>query len=111
MANPKKLDIVLETGIDFDMSMTLYDSNNVPIDFTGSTVDAQLRQYAEAADSFPFSVSHNNTGGRVALHMGHEMTAEIPYSTGVYDVRVNFYDGSVQKPIEGDVTIVPGVTR
>ena len=109
--NSKKLDIVLETGIDFRMPFTLYDNNGNIIDLSGATVDAQLRQYEESTDYFPFEVTHNGKGGRILMSMSHDLTAKIPYTTGVYDVRVTFSDGFIAKPMEGEVAIVPSATR
>lgn len=107
----KKLDLIIETNADFVVSMTLYDNNDNVIDLSGAIVESQLRQYAEASESIPFTVTHNGKGGRIRMSMVHELTATISYSTGVYDVVVTFPDGSKVKAVEGDVTVNPGATR
>lgn len=111
MESYKKLDLVIETGFDFVMSATLHDVNDNIIDLTGATVDSQLRQFPEATDSFPFEVTHNGSGGRIKMKMSHTVTEKIPFTYGTYDVRIIFSDGSVHRPLEGNVTIVPGSTR
>ena len=109
--NTKKLNIIIETNADFIMSITLRDDNGQIISLAGATVEAQLRQFAEASDSIPFSVTHNGAGGRIRMAMVHEQTAEIGYSQGVYDIVVTFADETTAKVLEGDAIIVPGVTR
>ena len=105
-----KLDIEMKTGRDFVMSFTMYDDNNNVTDLSGSTVEANLRQESKSFDFFPFTMTHNGAGGRVKMAMSHEMTAEIPYSKGVYDVKVTFPDGFVAEPIHGEVYIETSAT-
>ena len=109
--NRNELDILIEAGADFALSFTIEDDNDNVVDLTGATVAAQLRQFAEATDSFDFTVSHNGSGGRVKIGMPHEMTVKIPYSSGVWDVFITFPDGTVVNPIYGDVYIQPRATR
>ena len=107
----KKLDIIIEQGFDFVMAMTLYDLNNNQINLNGSTIEAQMRQFPEATDFFPFEVFHNGLGGRITIKMPHTLTKEISFSSGVYNVIVNFINGTRVNLIFGDVTIIPEGTR
>lgn len=107
----KKLNIIIETGFDFVMPITLYDYNNAVMDLTGSYAEASLRQYPEAKDSFPFETTHNNSGGRITLKMPHYITEEIPFSSGVYDVKVTFPNGRRFHALHGEAVIISGVTR
>ena len=107
----KKVDIVIDAGDDFIMPFTLYDFNNNIVDLTGATIEAHLRQCAEDRDYIPFEVFHNGKGGRITIKMFAWFTGQIPYSSGVYDVAVNFPNGTRLKPLKGDVSIVAGSTR
>lgn len=107
----KKLNLIIETGIDFKMTATLYDNNGNLIDLSGAAAEAHLRQYPEAADYFPFTVTHYGKVGMLTLKMPHDLTSMIPYSNGTYDVLVSFSDGTVSRPLEGEVKIIPTTTR
>lgn len=111
LQNPKKLNIVIETNADFIMAMTLRDDNDEIISLAGASVSAQVRQFAEASTSIPFTVTHNGAGGRIRMSLTYEQTSQIAYSQGVYDVNVTYSNGQTVKVIEGDVIVVPGVTR
>ena len=111
MAESNKLDIAIDAGADFAMSFNITDNNDSVVDLTGAKIEAQLRQFSEANDYFPFTVTHSGITGRVKISMPHEMTAEIPFSSGVYDVKITFNDGTVKKPFYGEAYINPEVTR
>ncbi len=106
-----KLDIVIESGADFGMTFWITDNNEQIVDLTDAIVEARLRQFAEANDFFPFTVTHGGVNGRVKISMPHEMTAIIPYTAGVYDVKITFKNGSVRKPFYGEAYINPEITR
>lgn len=107
----KKCDITIECGATFTMYFVVRDNNNSLVDLTGSTVEAQLREYAEANDYFEFTATHNGSGGRVTLTMPFEDTAAIPYTSGVYDVYITDQNNDREKYLIGDVNIVPAVTK
>ena len=106
-----RLDITIECGADFALSFLVRDDEGTLIDLTGATVEAQVREYAEAADYFAFTAVHNGQGGRVSLSMPHEVTASIGFSRGVYDVFIDYPDESREKYLMGDVTVIPEVTK
>ena len=106
-----KLDIELEGGADFVMPFVMYDDSDNIIDLTGATIRAQLRQTAESSDYFQFTVTHNGVGGRVVVSMPHEMTAEIPFTNGVYDIYITFPNDSEQMIMYGDVYVYQNVTK
>lgn len=107
----KKLNIVIDAGVDFIMAFRLKDYNNNLIDLTGASVAAHLRHLAEDKDYMPFEVSHNRTGGRVQIKMAGVNTEKIPYTDGVYDVQITFPNGTKICPLHGDVKIIAGATR
>lgn len=111
MAEENKYNIKIECGTDFVLPFTWKDDNGNIIDLTGATVEAQLREYPEASDCFDFYTQHNGAGGRITLTMSKEITAEIPYSRGYYDVHVTLADGTRKRPLYGEVKITPNVTK
>ena len=111
MPESAQLNILIETGADFILPHRIKDENGEPMDLTGATVVGQLREFAEAADSFEFSCMHNGTGGRILVTMPHETTSQITYADGVYDVKVTLADGTISYPLHGHVTIRQGITK
>ena len=94
--------IALECGADFVMLHPVTDENGDPKDLTGATIEAQLRHFAQDTEYFLFTTYHNGAGGRITLAMPHELTAEISYVDGVYDVFVNYPDGGREKVLYGN---------
>lgn len=72
-------------------------------------IEAHLREFAEAADHFAFTVSMAGDG--FSLSMPHETTKLITYSRGVYDVFLNENDGTRTKILMGQARILREVTR
>lgn len=106
-----KYNILIETGTDFVMPFVIYDDNDIPVDLTGARVDAHLREYEASPDYYEFSCINNGAGGRVTITLPHETTSQIPYSYGVYDVKVEMPDGSISYPLHGEVTVRNGITK
>lgn len=111
MAEENKYNILIECGADFVLPFTWYDNNGVPYDLTGATVEAQLREYPEAVDSYDFVCSHNGAGGRITITLPQEITSQISFSYGTYDVFVNLPEGGRKRPLHGEVTVQDYVTK
>lgn len=107
----KQVNILMECGADFTMGIVIRDDSNSLVDLTGYTVTAQLREYAEAQDYFEFTATHNNAGGRITISMPHEDTAQISYTSGVYDVFIIDTNNISEKVVKGEVTVDPNVTK
>lgn len=111
MPETAELNILIETGTDFVLPHKIKDENGNPLDLTGATVSAQLREFAEAADAFDFACMHNGSGGRITVTMPHETTSLIAFRQGVYDVKVILADGTISHPLSGEAYIKEGVTK
>ena len=109
--NSDKLNIAIETGADFRMRFTIYDNDDHPVDLTGATVEAQLREFETSIDHYNFVATHNDLGGTVTILMPKEVTALIPYSAGCYDVFVTLAGGTRSRVLFGTAKIEPSVTR
>lgn len=110
MADGNKYNITIECGADFVLPFTWYDNNGNPVDLTGATVEAQLRETSSSPDAYDFICQHNGSGGRIAITLPRESTTEISYSYGVYDVFVTLPSGRY-RPLYGDVIIQDHVTK
>ena len=111
MADENKYNIKIECGTDFVLPFVWTDDNGNPYNLTGATVTAQLREYSGSPDALDFICTHNNAGGRIMLVMPNEVTKQITYSYGVYDVTVSFVNGSVKHPLYGEAKIQGAVTK
>lgn len=111
MIESEELNILIETGADFVMFRTIRDDQENPVDLTGSTIVSHLREFAEAADCFEFTCLHNDAGGRITISMPHEITSQIAFAKGVYDVKVTLADGFTTYTIHGDAFVRHGVTK
>ena len=111
MAESGQLNILIETGADFVLPFTIYDNNKDPVDLTGSVITSHLRRFPEASEYLEFICTHNGAGGRVYITMPKEVTSQIAFLRGVYDVLVTLADGITSYPINGNAEIRHGVTK
>ena len=111
MAEENKLNILIESGADFVLPFTWYDNNGNPYDLTGATIEAQLRETASSPDAYDFICTHNGAGGRITITLPNEITSDISFSYGVYDVFVTPAGGTRMRPLYGEVTVQDHVTK
>lgn len=111
MADGNKYNIKIECGADFVLPFTWYDNNGMPVDLTGATVEAQLRETSSSPDAYDFVCTHNSAGGRIAINLPKESTTDISYSYGVYDVFVTLANGLRKRPLYGDVNVEDHVVK
>lgn len=88
-----------------------------PVDLTGCTARMQIRSRVESHEvlmSFSTddgSIVLGGTAGTVQLKKTDEETSAITWSKGVFDIKVEFSDGSDTRFLQGDVEVSKGVTR
>ena len=106
-----QLNLTIESGADFILNFTITDEDEAVVDLTGSTVRSQIREFPESNEYMPFTCIHNSEGGMVTLSMSGADTAKIGYTRGVYDVFIQYANDAIEKILQGDVHIIPAVTR
>lgn len=111
MADGNKYNITIECGADFVLPFTWYDDNGMPVDLTGATIEAQLRETSSSPDAYAFICTHNGAGGRISINLPKESTTDISYSYGVYDVFVTLANGLRKRPLYGDVKVEDHVVK
>jgi hypothetical protein len=52
-----------------------------------------------------------NTTGTITLFLTPQQTAAINWTTGVYDLEINFNSNDTRKLLAGNITVIPEVTR
>ena len=102
-------DITIKAGANYQIDFDYTDDDEVSVDVSGWTAEAQIRQYAESLYAVAFSCSADENGFHLTMDPGQ--TAKLKFARGVYDVFITDGNNTRAKLIEGHVTIVPEVTR
>lgn len=118
-------DICIEQGATFERTLTIKDSNGVPLDITGWEFTGQIRKTYSDPDvvvSFSFDVLDQTTEtGKVKMFLSADDTESIPVTpaTGlsfkptlyVYGVEAKKPDDFVYRFLQGVASVSPEVTR
>jgi hypothetical protein len=113
-----RIKLSIEQGATFTKTVTWKTGKPaLPVDLTGCTARMQVREKIEAAEVL---LSLSTTDGRITLggvagtvnlRVEAEDTAEIVWKTGVYDLEIEFADGTVRRLFSGSIGVSPEVTR
>lgn len=122
MSAPFKVPLKIFQGATFTKSLTWKaapdeDSARVPVDLTGCTARMQVRTKVGA--SIPLlslttengGISLGGTAGTIGLLIDADDTAELSWTSGVYDLEIVHPGGQVRRLMYGSVTVSPEVTR
>jgi hypothetical protein len=83
-----------------------------PVDLTGATARMQIRDKPGGALLLDLSAGLTvGASGTISRELSAEATAGLSWATGVYDIEVEYEDGTVHRYFEGPVTVSPEVTR
>jgi hypothetical protein len=112
MPLPSRRDLTAYRGDTLGVLLRLWqdDALTVPVDLTGATVRAQVRQKAADDPHTDFTVA--TSSNQIELSMSPALTSTLP-ATGVWDVEVDWAsDGlNIQTVVAGTVTVSQDVTR
>ena len=110
MIQPGVYNIKLQRRADYSVILEFKDSNNNPINLTGSTVAAQIWDISRTTKHADFSVEYiSRPLGKVRLKLVHTTTSSLP-NEAVYDVLVINASGDRDYYLEGSVTASEGYT-
>lgn len=116
-----ELNLTIEQGATFDLSMTWEDSEGQARDLTGYTARMQIRDvigsanlYAElTTDNEKIRIDDNPATGKLYLHIPASETETYDWYTGVYDLELVTMSGEeeyVVRLLGGKVTVSKEVT-
>lgn len=117
IADPVKRNFVVPQGATYPIQMRYKDSNGDPIDLTGATVRAQLRE--RITDTEP-ALDCTIANGKAFLTTGTwyfgftldpDDTLALDATTYFYDLVVTKSDGDVTRALQGKITLTPMVTH
>lgn len=105
--------LAIDQGTDFSTTIEVNDDTGSDRNLTGYTGRAQLRRSYHSVSNTAFTVTIDNpTEGEVILSLSNAVTANLKYGRYVYDVElVKTSDGTVERILEGVVTVYPEVTK
>lgn len=115
---PGKLNLIFYQGATFKRIIRLTDATAEPIDLTGATARMHIR--AAIADETPIIELDNTNGravvsdavnGEITLLIADEDTAALDFTAGVYDLEIEYSDGTVDRVLAGTVKLSKEVTR
>jgi hypothetical protein len=118
-------ELLINQGATLNFILSIKDSNNDQIDFTGHTFRGQIRKSAASPDilaSFTFSVRNQTTStGVVDVSLSAAETSAIPVATSsrpekrlttyAFDIESESSDGHVTRWLEGLAIVSPEVTK
>lgn len=107
-------DLTVNRGTSFSLSLTLNDTNGLPIDLTNYFVSGFIKyRYSDSGILSDLNATKvpPYSGGNIALSIAPSGTALLPVGLSVYDVNI-FHTGSgiSSKVLYGDVEINPNVS-
>lgn len=113
-----KIKLYIYQGATFEKSMTWKTGKPaVPVDLTGCSARMQVREKLEAAavllelSTTNGRITLGGTAGTVNLRVEAVDTTDIDWKNGVYDLMIEFADGTVRPLAAGPVVVHPAVTR
>lgn len=106
-----KGNIIIDQGTTFQTSINVTDENDVAINLTGYSANAQMRKHYTSSNAVVFVTSISPNLGIVTISLTANVTANIAAGRYVYDCELTDTNGAVTRLVEGIVTVTPGVTR
>ena len=105
-----RTNFIIEQGTTFSKIIDVLDANNVPVDISGHTANAQFRTHYNTNTATTFT-STTNANGEITISLTANQTANVVANRYVYDIELTDPGGNVARIAEGIVTVSPEVTR
>jgi len=104
--------LAIDQGTTFSVTITVTDDTGSARNLTNYTVRSQMRRsyYTTSNTAFTANVS-SPTDGTISLDLTSTQTSALKAGRYVYDVELVSNVASVERIVEGIVTIYPEVTR
>jgi len=105
--------LIIDQGTTYSVTITVNDDTGSARNLTGYTGRSQMRRsyYTSANTAFTVSVT-NPANGEISITLTAAQTANVKAGRYVYDLElVNSNTTTVERVVEGIVTVYPEVTR
>jgi hypothetical protein len=111
---PSYIELYVDQGATFNHVIDISDDlTNANVDITGSIVRSQMRRSyfsANASANLTCTIA-DAANGRIGLSMTGDYTGDIKAGRYLFDVELTSSSGSIQRLLEGIITVTPRVTR
>jgi len=106
-------DISIDQGSDFSAEVVVNDSTGTVANLTGYTGAGQIRKTYSSSTFTAFGVTVTNAGnGVLTITLSNTVTNAMKAGRYVYDVEITqTSNGEITRVVEGQITIMPGVTQ
>lgn len=118
MTAPFKLPLKIYQGATFRKVVTWKAGQPPqPVNLTGCTARMQIREKVASPTAYITLTTANGgitlggTAGTVEIYIPDETTASFTWTTGVYDLEIEYANGEVRRLLSGPVSVSPEVTR
>tara|TARA_E500000318_G_scaffold105256_1_gene111985 strand:+ start:45 stop:380 length:336 start_codon:yes stop_codon:yes gene_type:complete len=104
--------LTVDQGTDFTASVDVTDTDGDALNLTGFTVAGQVRRsyYSSTAITLTCAVS-NATSGIITVSLSATQSDAMKPGRYVYDVEITNSGGTKTRVLEGQLEIMPGVTK
>lgn len=110
LTEPARLDLRFVAGDSFSRTIALKDENGDPIDLTGLTGRAQIRNRPNGDLLADFTVSiPTPANGEITFSLDTTQTRALP-GKGVWDLELDGGATNTHTIVSGDVKVIPDVT-
>lgn len=103
------VNIQIDQGATFNLSMLLQDQEGEDIDVTGMTATSKVRKHP--GSNTAYTVTTTLANGSITLAMNAAATANMSHGQYVYDVLLTDSSNNVTRIVEGMFHVRAGVTR
>ena len=105
------LNLTIEQGVDFEITITVRNKNNSPLNLLSYTATSLLKKHYTSTSSYAFTVTFvDRINGRIALSMTDTLTSTIPEGRYVYDVILTSPNTLKSRVVQGMVMVSAGVS-
>ena len=105
---PDNIDMEFWRGDQQDFEIVLENEDGTPIDLTGATATATIRQTFNSPTTYEFDCTIHD-GNQVSLTLTSATSATIPGGEYIWNFQITFFNGAVRTFLAGDVTVFEDV--
>ena len=104
--------LFIDQGSNFSADIDVTDVDGNALDLTNYTVAGQIRRTYTSLTSTDFTASVSSpSNGTVRIELSAAVTGGLKAGRYVYDVEITSDTGVITRVLEGQVEVMPGVTR
>ena len=107
------LNLIIDQGTTFSKQIAVFETDGITVqNLTGATATSQLRKNYTSTNYETINATINSpTTGIIVMSLTAVETAALKAGRYVYDLQVTYSDATVNRIIEGVITVRPEVTK